>query len=170
MHLDGVRQVRLVKDKPKSLINRTENRNLRRRICESAVLELGSPDLRETGIYHLQIIKNPNQFGKHQINDSKVETLRSMVEKMIFKQALAGSEAEEEYWNATATSQRVIELAKTLAIDDPDQAYQMKTGFIKGFHDAQELYGKALPQVCTDTLRLTTEAFDSWIIKVKNKE
>ena len=170
MHLNGVHQVRLVKDDLKSLNNRMENRNLRRRMSDSAVLELGSPNLRESGIYHPQSIKNVNQFGRQQGNDSKIETLRSIVEKMIFKQALAGSEAEEEYWNATATSQRVIELAKTLAIDDPDQAYQMKTGFIKGFHDAQELYGKALPQVCTDTLRLTTEAFDSWIIKVKNKE
>ena len=48
--------------------------------------------------------------------------------KMIFKQALADSEADEEYWNAAATSQRVIELAKTLAIDDPEQAYRMKQG------------------------------------------
>jgi len=169
MYLNGVRQVGLVKDNHKSRNNRKENRDPRRKISESAVLELGSPDLRETGIYHPQITKNLNKLEKQQRHDSKTETLRSIVEKMTFKQALANPETEGEYWNAAATSQRVIELAKALAIDDPERAYQMKIGFIKGFHDAQELYGEDLPQVCTDTFKLTTEAFDSWIIKAKNK-
>lgn len=169
MYLNGVHQVSMTKNNDQKLNGRREYRVQERKLNESTLLQLGAMDLRDAGVYHPQLTKDHMKIEKKPVQNTKAETLRSIVEKMTFKQALANSDVDGEYWNAVSTSQRVIELAKALAIDDPERVPQMKKGFIKGFHDAQELYGKDLPQVCIDTFNKTTEAFDSWIIKEQKR-
>jgi hypothetical protein len=170
MYLNGVHQVSTTKNNNQKLNSRRENRVQERELNKSALLQLGATDLRDAGVYHPQSAKDHKKVDKKPVQNTKAETLRSIVEKMTFKQALADPDVDGEYWNAASTSQRVIELAKALAIDDPERVHQMKKGFIKGFHDARELYGKDLPQVCIDTFNKTTEAFDSWISKEQKRD
>jgi|SRR5690554_3378426 len=135
----------------------------RQRTANSTQVQLGNPDLTATGVYHPSTIKRKGTLRPELLRNTTAETLRSIVERMTYKQALSSSKKDEEYWSAKATSQRVVELVKTLAADDPERFQQMKLGFIKGFNDAQALYGDKLPEVCRKTFNLAIEVFDSWM-------
>jgi|GEM_PF-5410266 len=141
---------------------------LRQRTANSTLVQLGNPDLRATGVYHPSTMKRKGNLHPELLRNTTAETLRSIVERMTYKQASSSTKTDEEYWSAEATSQRVIELVKTLAADDPERFQQMKLGFIKGFNDAQALYGGKLPEVCRKTFNLAIEVFDSWMANKDN--
>ena len=121
--------------------------------------------------------------------DSKTEQLRSLVEKMFGQQGktlakaddmwsfLAGGDftvdeetklqaqkdiAEDGYWGAEATSDRILDFAKALTGGDPDKIEDMKNAFIKGFKEATKTWGKELPELCQNTYDKVMEKFDAW--------
>ena len=121
--------------------------------------------------------------------DSKTEQLRSLVEKMMGKQGLtlakasdmwsflAGGDftvdeetraqaqkdiAEDGYWGAEATAERILSFAKALTGGDPEKIEDMKDAFIKGYKEATKAWGKDLPELSQQTYDKVMEKFDAW--------
>ncbi len=121
--------------------------------------------------------------------DAKTEQLRSLVEKMMGKQGLTLAKAddmwkfladgdftvdeetraqaqkdiaEDGYWGAEATSERILSFAKALTGGDPDKIEDMKDAFIKGYQEATKAWGKDLPELTKNTYDKVMEKFDAW--------
>lgn len=121
--------------------------------------------------------------------DSKTEQLRSLVEKMMGKQGLTLAKAsdmwsfladgdftvdeetraqaqkdiaEDGYWSAEATAERILSFAKALTGGDPEKIEDMKDAFIKGYQEATKAWGKELPELTKDTYNKVMEKFDAW--------
>ena len=121
--------------------------------------------------------------------EARTAQLRSLVEKMISKQgqALGTADdmwsflakgnftadadtiaqakkdvAEDGYWGAEQTSERILSFAKALAGDDPDKADELLEAFKKGYSQATKSWGKELPSLCSDTYDLVEKKFNEW--------
>ncbi len=121
--------------------------------------------------------------------DAKTEQLRSLVEKMMGKQGLTLAKAddmwkfladgdftvdeetraqaqkdiaEDGYWGAEATAERILSFAKALTGGDPDKIEDMKDAFIKGYQEATKAWGKDLPELTKNTYDKVMEKFDAW--------
>lgn len=122
--------------------------------------------------------------------EARTAQLQSLVEKMISKQGqtLGTSDsmwsflakgnftadaatieqakkdvAEDGYWGAEQTSERILSFAKALAGDDPDKAEELLNAFKKGFSQATKAWGGDLPSLCSDTYDLVEKKFNSWM-------
>lgn len=78
--------------------------------------------------------------------------------------------AEDGYWGAEQTSERILSFAKALAGDDPEKAEEMFNAFKKGFEEATGTWGKELPSLCADTYKLVEEKFNAWKNSGSNAE
>lgn len=123
--------------------------------------------------------------------DAKQRTsqLRSLVEKMMTKQgtAIANADsmwsflaegnftvdeetqkqaqadiAEDGYWGVEQTSDRILDFAKALSVNDPEKADLLIDAFKKGFDDATKSWGKDLPDISKRTYDAVLEKFDKW--------
>ncbi len=121
--------------------------------------------------------------------EARTAQLQSLVEKMITKQGqtlaktddmwafLASGDftadaetiaqakrdvAEDGYWGAEQTSERILSFAKALAGDDPDKADELLEAFKKGYKEATGTWGKELPSLCSDTYDLVEKKFNEW--------
>ena len=70
--------------------------------------------------------------------------------------------AEDGYWGVEQTSDRIIEFAKALAGDDPENAEKMRAAFEKGFGQATKSWGKKLPDISQRTYEAVMKKFDDW--------
>lgn len=73
--------------------------------------------------------------------------------------------AEDGYWGAEQTSERILSFAKALAGDDPDKAEELLNAFKKGFKQATGAWGGELPSLCSDTYDLVEKKFNEWMGK-----
>ena len=71
--------------------------------------------------------------------------------------------AEDGYWGAEQTSERILEFAKGLAGDDPKLAQDMLNAIKQGFEEAGKAWGEDLPGLCQDTMKLALEKVNKWI-------
>ncbi len=121
--------------------------------------------------------------------EARTAQLQSLVEKMLAKQGqtLANADsiwsflangnlstdpdviaqaqkdvAEDGYWGAEQTSERILSFAKALANDDPEKADEMLEAFKKGYRQATGAWGKDLPSLCSDTYDLVEKKFAEW--------
>ncbi len=120
--------------------------------------------------------------------DSQTAQLRQLVEKMLTKQAntsltskaswssmiAAGAfdadtiaqakkdVAEDGYWGADQTSDRILSFAAALAGDDEEKMQEMLEAFKKGFSQATKSWGASLPDLCQNTYTAVMDKFDSW--------
>lgn len=124
--------------------------------------------------------------------EARTAQLQSLVEKMISKQGqtLGNADdmwsflakgnfkadpetiaqakkdvAEDGYWGAEQTSDRILSFAKALAGDDPDKAEELLTAFKKGYAQATGAWGDRLPSLCSDTYDLVEKKFNEWMGK-----
>lgn len=122
--------------------------------------------------------------------EARTAQLQSLVEKMISKQgqALGNADtmwsflakgnltadadtiaqakkdvAEDGYWGAEQTSDRILSFAKALSGDDPDKAEELLNAFKKGFSQATAAWGCELPSLCSDTYDLVEKKFNEWM-------
>ena len=122
-------------------------------------------------------------------SDARTAQLQSLVEKMMAKQGqtLATADdmwaflakgnlkadpetiaqakkdvAEDGYWGAEQTSDRILSFAKALAGDDPDKADELLNAFKKGYSQATKAWGSDLPSLCSDTYDLVEKKFNEW--------
>ena len=70
--------------------------------------------------------------------------------------------ADDGYWGVNQTSDRIVEFAKALVGDDPDQAEKMRAAFEKGFKAATKSWGKELPDISQRTYDAVMSKFDDW--------
>ena len=120
--------------------------------------------------------------------DSRAAQLRELVEKMFTKQAnidltsksswdymikagvfdagtiaqAKADVAEDGYWGADQTSDRILSFASALAGDDEEKMQEMLEAFKKGFSQAAKSWGAALPDLCQNTYSAVMDKFDSW--------
>ena len=71
--------------------------------------------------------------------------------------------AEDGYWGAEQTSERILSFAKALSGDDPDKAEELLNAFKKGYKEATKTWGKELPSLCSDTYDLVEKKFNDWM-------
>ena len=122
--------------------------------------------------------------------EARTAQLQSLVEKMISKQgqALGTADsiwsflakgnltadadtiaqakkdvAEDGYWGAEQTSDRILSFAKALSGDDPTKAEELLNAFKKGFSQATAAWGGELPSLCSDTYDLVEKKFNDWM-------
>ena len=71
--------------------------------------------------------------------------------------------AEDGYWGAEQTSERILSFAKALSGDDPDKAEELLNAFKKGYKEATKTWGSDLPSLCSDTYDLVEKKFNEWM-------
>jgi len=121
--------------------------------------------------------------------EARTQQLRSIVEQMMSKQAetygnatdiwkflrsgdytvdpevkaqAQADIAEDGYWGAEQTSDRIIQFATALTGGDPDKIEEMREAFKKGFKQAEETWGGELPEISKKTYDAVLEKFDAW--------
>lgn len=127
--------------------------------------------------------------------ESRMQQLRSLVEKMMTKQGgvckiatfddaidrIKNGEvevdedtrlqakkdiAEDGYWGVEQTSERLFSFAKALAGEDKGKIDSMVDAFKKGYEQAKKKWGGELPEICQKTYDAFLEKVDAW----KNEE
>lgn len=120
---------------------------------------------------------------------AQTEKLRSLVEKLMLKQAktydnsngiwrfLASGNftvneatklaaqadiAEDGYWGVESTSDRIVDFAKALAANNPEKAEELKEAFKKGYEKAEATWGGSLPDICRQTYAAVIDKLDTW--------
>lgn len=68
--------------------------------------------------------------------------------------------AEDGYWGVNQTSDRIIDFAKALAGDDPEQLEKMRSAFEKGYKQAEKTWGGELPEISQKTYDAVMKKFD----------
>ena len=71
--------------------------------------------------------------------------------------------AEDGYWGAEQTSDRILSFAKALSGDDPEKAEELLNAFKKGYSQATKTWGNDLPSLCSDTYDLVEKKFNEWM-------
>ena len=78
------------------------------------------------------------------------------------KQKAQEAISEDGYYGVKQTSQRIFDMAKALAGDDPAKMKKMQDAVEKGFEQATASWGKALPGICDDTHSAINGMFEEY--------
>ncbi|MFI3200766.1 MAG: hypothetical protein R3Y54_04450 [Eubacteriales bacterium] len=68
--------------------------------------------------------------------------------------------AEDGYWGAEQTSDRIIDFATALSGGDPSKIEEMREAFVKGYENATEAWGDTLPELSQQTYDAVMAKFD----------
>jgi hypothetical protein len=77
---------------------------------------------------------------------------------------------DDGFFGVNQTSQRVADFVFSFSGDDIELLEQGREGIVKGFEEAQELWGGELPQISHDTQARTLELIDKRIEELNNNE
>ncbi len=69
---------------------------------------------------------------------------------------------EDGPYGVRQVSQNILAFAKAAGGGDPAQIEKMKAAFLKGFSDAERVWGGALPEICYKTKEAVLAGFDEW--------
>lgn len=127
--------------------------------------------------------------------EARTSQLRSLVEKMMTKQAdtygnanniwsflregnftvdpatklqAQADIAEDGYWGVNQTSDRIIDFANALTGGDPDKIEEMRSAFEKGYKQAEKTWGGKLPDISQRTYDAVIEKFDKLAAEAKS--
>lgn len=78
--------------------------------------------------------------------------------------------AEDGYWGVKQTSERIFDFAKALTGGDPEKMEEMREAFLKGFKQAEEMWGDSLPEISQKTYGAVLEKFDSYANENSNEK
>ena len=70
--------------------------------------------------------------------------------------------AEDGYWGAEQTSDRLVSMAQALSGGDTEKADKMIAAIKKGYEQATNAWGGKLPDICQRTSDLATKKLESW--------
>jgi len=70
--------------------------------------------------------------------------------------------SEDGYFGIEQTSDRIVEMAISLAGNDPGRLDDIKAGIEKGFEQAAEVLGGSLPDISMHTYDAVMEKLDAW--------
>lgn len=68
--------------------------------------------------------------------------------------------SEDGYWGVKQTSQRIFDFANALTGGDPEKMAEMKEAFLKGYKQAEEMWGGELPDISKQTYDAVLAKFD----------
>ncbi len=71
--------------------------------------------------------------------------------------------SDDGYFGITQTAQRIFEFASSMAGDDPERLQTARDAVLKGFKEAEELFGGSLPDISHDTISAALELIDGKI-------
>lgn len=77
--------------------------------------------------------------------------------------------ADDGYWGVDQTAGRILDFAKAIAGDDPEQLEKMRTAVQKGFKEAERMWGGKLPDISGRTYDTVMKGFDDWSSSINNK-
>ena len=171
---------------------KTEKEDTKEKISEGAVYEKSSEEKTDSAksTYTKESVDRSALIEKMKADtDSRVAQLKSIVEKIISGQGntlakaddmwkfLANGDftvdeatkkqaqadiAEDGYWGADKTSDRILDFAKALSGGDKDKADELLDAFKKGYEEATKTWGKELPSLSKDTYDLVEKKFEAW--------
>lgn len=78
------------------------------------------------------------------------------------KQQAQEAISENGYYGVKQTSERLFSFASALAGDDVDKMKEMQAAMEKGFRQATRAWGKALPEICGDTIDAANQLFEDY--------
>ena len=117
------------------------------------------------------------------------EMLRQLVERLISKQGITSDQAfgvlaggsgyefevdeatmqraqeeiaEDGYYGVRQTSERILDFAKALSGGDPSRIEMLREAFVKGFEEAERVWGGKLPDISYETYDAVMQGFDEW--------
>lgn len=96
------------------------------------------------------------------INMSEGETIDDV------KSELNDMLSEDGYWGVEKTSQRMFDLAKSIAGDNPNTLEKARDAVTKGFKQVEALWGGKLPQISYDTYDATMSKFDDYLEQISS--
>lgn len=124
------------------------------------------------------------QLEEARRNDAKFLMLRELVSKMFIEQGLStsieigGGEtvniedlspeqaqalvANDGYWGVEQTSDRIFQLASSLAEGDTALFDKIKEGILKGLEQAKQDFGGELPEISQKTIDAVMKKLDEW--------
>lgn len=70
--------------------------------------------------------------------------------------------SENGYWGVKQTSDRILDFAKALGGNNPENIDKLQSAFEKGYKQAAKAWGSALPQISQDTYKAVMDGFDAW--------
>lgn len=70
--------------------------------------------------------------------------------------------ADDGYWGVDKTSERILDFAKAIAGNDPDNIQKMRDAVEKGFGQAAKMWGDELPEISQKTYDKVMSGFDEW--------
>ena len=76
--------------------------------------------------------------------------------------AAQASISDGGYWSVEKTSERLVGYAKALVGGDPSKVEMMRDAFVKGYQEAEKLWGGKLPEISQKTYDATMKLFDDW--------
>jgi len=77
--------------------------------------------------------------------------------------------SDEGFFGVKQTSQRVADLAFHISGDDVEKLEASREGVVKGFEDAQKMWGGELPEISYKTQERTLELIDKRIAELKGQ-
>ncbi|GAB6190248.1 hypothetical protein JCM30566_19920 [Marinitoga arctica] len=114
---------------------------------------------------------NPNRWKELQNDSQKLfDEFKSWVEDKVKKQ-LGISEKEKSdmneeilngYWSPEATSDRIIEFAKSISGGDKLKIELLRNAVKEGFESVKNILGGKLPEVSKKTYDLAMKKFEEW--------
>ncbi len=127
----------------------------------------------------VQALKDDAEQRKQQLTDivrksmsgqastwNKSQGLKSLFENLtVDADTIAQAKkdvAEDGYWGADQTSDRILDFAKALSGDDSSKADELLEAFKKGYKQATGAWGDELPSLCKDTYDAVVKKFDEW--------
>lgn len=70
--------------------------------------------------------------------------------------------AEDGVWGAKQVSQNILDFAKAVSGSDPSKIEEMKEAFLKGFSEAERVWGGELPEISYRTKEAVLAGFKEW--------
>lgn len=117
--------------------------------------------------------------------DQQVSLLQSLVGRMFQEQGInsqiavgegefqeittitpeqaSGLIAEDGYWGAAQTADRIVDFAKGMLAGDPARAEEVRAALQAGFAQAKEAFGGTLPEVSERTIESALAKFDELV-------
>ena len=71
--------------------------------------------------------------------------------------------SDDGYWGVEKTSDRILDFAKALAGNDPSKAQQLLDAFKEGYKQAEDMWGKELPEISKRTYEAVEKKFNDWM-------
>lgn len=119
-----------------------------------------------------KIAEFQNMFARYlggQASNYDISTWSKANMEAAFKNAtpedVAAAQAaisEGGYYSVDAVATRIMDMAMALSGGDPSKIQLLRDAVDKGFSQAGQIYGAALPSICQDTYGEIMDRFDAW--------